>query len=57
MLKFADLSIDFKSFENTLSSYLKLFPNSYMPLLIMYLSREGLLEIINGADANDSRVL
>lgn len=44
MLKFSDLKVDFKRFENILSSYMKLFPGSYMPLLIMYLSREGLLE-------------
>ena len=36
MLKFADLSVDFKSYNNSLDSYMKLFPGSYTPLLIMY---------------------
>lgn len=57
MLKFSDLKVDFKSFENTLNSYMKLFPNSYMPLLVMSLSREGLLEIINDFKGDDSKVL
>ena len=67
MLKFEDLSVDVKSFENTLNSYMKLFPNSYMPLLIMYLSREGLLreeieldeeyEDGDGLDENEFNIL
>ena len=50
MLKITDLGVDAKSFENTLSSFLKLFPNSYMPLLIMYLSKEGILEVKKDVD-------
>ena len=58
MLKFADLRVDVKSFENTLSSFLKLFPNSYIPLLIMYLSKEGLLEVKSDVgEDNDPAVL
>ena len=57
MLKFSDLKVDFKSYENTLSTYMKLFPNSYMPLLIMYLSREGLLGLEEDADNDDNRVI
>jgi hypothetical protein len=41
MLKFADLSVDFKSYQNSLNSYMKLFPGSYTPLLIMYLAHKG----------------
>lgn len=57
MLKFADLSVDMKSYENSLNSYMKLFPGSYMPLLIMYLSREGLLEIEKDVDPNNDQVI
>ena len=57
MLKFSDLKVDFKSFENILSSYMKLFPGSFMPLLIMYLSREGLLEVKSDIDSDDSDIL
>ena len=57
MLKFADLGVTL-SFENAFNSYMKLFPNSYMPLLIMYLSKEGLLEVKSDVDEeNDSNVL
>lgn len=57
MLKFADLSVDMKSYENSLNSYMKLFPGSYMPLLIMFLSREGLLEIEKDVDVNCNRII
>lgn len=57
MLKFTDLSVDMKSYENSLNSYMKLFPGSYMPLLIMYLSREGLLEIEKDVDTNNELVI
>lgn len=57
MLKFSDLKVDFKRFENILSSYMKLFPGSYMPLLIMYLSREGLLKVKSDIDSDDSNTL
>lgn len=57
MLKFKDLSIDKKSYENSLNSFMKLYPNSYMPLLIMYLSREGLIKIEYDVDENDPRML
>lgn len=57
MLKFADLSVDMKSYENSLNSYMKLFPGSYMPLLIMFLSREGLLELEKDVDANSNRII
>ncbi|MBQ7419903.1 MAG: N-6 DNA methylase [Prevotella sp.] len=46
-----------KNFENSLDSFMKLFPNTYLPLLIMYLSREGLLKVESDVDENDSRVL
>lgn len=58
MLKLSDLCVDFKSFENTLTSFLKLFPNSYIPLFIMYLSKEGLLSIEkNDNETNHSNIL
>lgn len=57
MLKFADLSVDMKSYENSLNSYMKLFPGSYMPLLIMFLSREGLLELEKDVDVNSNRII
>ena len=57
MLKFTDLSIDKKSYENSLNSFMKLYPNSYMPLLIMYLSREELIKIEYDVDENDPRML
>jgi len=57
MLKFADLSVDMKSYENSLNSYMKLFPNSYMPLLIMTLAKKGLLTFKEDDTVNDSHVL
>ncbi len=57
MLKLVDLGVDVKSFENTLNSFLKLFPNSYMPLLIMYLSKEGLLDVKRNIDEENTDVL
>ena len=57
MLKFADLSVDFKSYENSLGSYMKLFPGSYTPLPIMYLAHEGLLKLVYEFDENDPRIL
>ena len=57
MLKFADLSVDFKSYDNSLNSYMKLFPNSYTPLLIMYLAHEGLLKLVYEFEENDPRIL
>lgn len=57
MLKFADLNIDFKSFENSLNSYMKLFPGSYTPLLIMYLANKGLLKLVYEFEKDDPRIL
>ena len=57
MLKFADLSVDFKSYENSLNSYMKLFPGSYTPLLIMYLAYKGLLRLVSEFDYSDPRLL
>ena len=57
MLKFADLSVDMKSYEHSLDSYMKLFPNSYMPLLIMYLSRMELIDTEENISASDPRVI
>lgn len=57
MLKFADLSVDFKSYENSLNSYMKLFPGSYTPLLIMYLAHKGLLNLVHDFEENDPRIL
>ena len=53
MLKFADLSIDFKSYENSFDSLMKLFPGSYYPLLIMYLAHKNLLKIETDFDDNN----
>ncbi len=57
MLKFADLSVDMKSYENSLDSYMKLFPGSRLPLLIMYLSREDLLKVECDVDENDPKII
>lgn len=59
MLKFADLRVDMKSFsfEKSLDFFMKLFPNTYLPLLVMYLSREGLLKVDSDVDENDPRIL
>lgn len=57
MLKFTDLSVDMKNFDNSFDFFMKLFPNTYLPLLIMYLSREGLLKVESGVDKNDPRAL
>lgn len=57
MLKFADLSVDMKSYENSLDSYMKLFPGSYMPLFIMYLSHEGLLKLGYNLDENSPQTI
>lgn len=57
MLKFADLSVDFKSYNNSLKSYMKLFPGSYTPLLIMYLAHKGLLKLVHEFEENDPRIL
>ena len=57
MLKFADLSVDFKSYENSLNSYMKLFPSSYTPLLIMYLAHKGKLKLVSEFEINDPRIL
>ncbi len=57
MLKFADLSVDMKSYENSLDSYMKLFPGSHLPLLIMYLSREDLLKVEFDVDENDPKII
>lgn len=57
MLKFADLSVDFKSYENSFDSLTKLFPGSYFPLLIMYLGHKGLVKLEMEFDKNDPRTL
>ena len=57
MLKFADLSVDFKSYDNSLKSYMKLFPGSYTPLLIMYLAHKGLLKLVHEFEESDPRIL
>ena len=53
MLKFADLSVDYKSYENSFDSLMKLIPGSYYPLLIMYLAHKGLLKIETDFDEKD----
>lgn len=53
MLKFADLSIDFKSYDNSFDSLMKLFPGSYYPLLIMYLAHKGLLKVETDFDESN----
>ncbi len=55
MLKFADLGVDFVELldENV---YMKTFPNSYMPLLMMYLGRYNLLEIVENPVAEDEQI-
>ena len=57
MLKFADLSVDFKSYENSFDSLTKLFPGSYYPLLIMYLAHKNMLGYKSEYKKNDPRIL
>lgn len=53
MLKFSDLSVDYKSFENSFDSLMKLIPGSYYPLLIMYLAHKGMLKLEANFDKDD----
>ena len=57
MLKFSDLSVDFKSYDNSFDSLMKLIPGSYYPLLIMYLAHKNLLKYKSEYEENDPRVL
>lgn len=57
MLKFSDLSVDFKSYDNSFDSLMKLIPGSYYPLLIMYLAHKNMLKLENDYDVNDPRTL
>lgn len=57
MLKFADLSVDFKSYENSFDSLMKLIPGSYYPLLIMYLAHKGILKLEVNFDKEDQCTL
>lgn len=57
MLKFSDLSVDFKSYDNSFDSLMKLIPGSYYPLLVMYLAHKNLLSYKSDYEENDPRVL
>lgn len=57
MLKFSDLSVDFKSYDNSFDSLMKLIPGSYYPLLVMYLAHKNLLKYKSEYEENDPRVL
>jgi len=57
MLKFADLSVDFKSYENSFDSLMKLIPGSYYPLLIMYLAHKNMLKYKFDFKENDPNIL
>lgn len=57
MLKFSDLSVDFKSYDNSFDSLMKLIPGSYYPLLIMYLAHKNLLKYKSEFEENDPRIL
>ena len=57
MLKFADLSIDNKSKRNSLDSFMQYFPNSYLPLYMMYVGRHNLLDIVENPDDSDKQVV
>lgn len=57
MLKFSDLSVDFKSYDNSFDSLMKLIPGSYYPLLIMYLAHKGLLRYTSDFKESDPRIL
>lgn len=57
MLKFKDLKLDMKSFKNSLDFCQRMYSNSYIPLLLIYLSREGLLRIENDVNEDDPRIL
>lgn len=53
MLKFADLSVDLKSYDNSFDSLMKLIPDSYFPLLIMYLAHKDMLRLETNFDENN----
>lgn len=53
MLKFSDLSVDFKSYDNSFDSLMKLIPGSYYPLLVMYLAHKNMLRLELNFDEND----
>ncbi len=57
MLEFADLNIDLKSFENTIGAYRRQSLNSYIPLIIMFLSKEGVLKVESNVNEDDPRVI
>ena len=57
MLKFSDLSVDFKSYDNSFDSLMKLIPGSYYPLLIMYLAHNNMLEYKLEFEKNDPHIL
>lgn len=57
MLKFSDLSVDFKSYDNSFDSLMKLIPGSYYPLLVMYLAHKNMLKLELDYKANDPRTL
>ena len=58
MFKFTDLRVDNKNKRSNLGSFMQFFPNSYLPLLMMYLGRENLMEIKeNVADSDPHTII
>ena len=57
MLKFADLSVDNMSGGNSIDSFMQNFPNSYIPLFMMYLGRHNLLDIVEDLGDSNKRVI
>lgn len=56
MLTFKNI-IYLNSLEKTIDSIKRIFSNSYIPLIILYLSKEGLLKVESNVDKDDPRVL
>jgi type I restriction enzyme M protein len=55
MLKFADLNVEEKS--NKIDSFMQNFPNSYLPLLMMYIGRYDLLDIVENPQDSDKQII
>ena len=55
MLKFDDLNVEKKS--NTIDSFMQYFPNSYLPLFMMYIGRYNLLDIVENPQDSDKQII
>lgn len=55
MLKFVDLNEEKRS--NKIDSFIQYFPNSYLPLLMMYIGRYDLLDIVENPQDSDKQII